>query len=99
MLSRAISTAIHIIVTDILTALYGHVQCLLGVSVDTHEQRERRCALVMQELTVEPTEVQVDSSTAPVLLTPTLIEKMLARRQALQVVKFRTTCTDCVPNL
>lgn len=53
----------------------------------------------MQELTVEPTEVQVDSSTAPVLLTPTLIEKMLARRQALQVVKFRTTCTDCVPNL
>jgi len=27
-----------------------------------------------------------------------LVEKMLARREAVQVIKFRTTCTDCLPN-
>jgi hypothetical protein len=35
---------------------------------------------------------------APVLLTPALVEEMIARRQAVQVIKFRTTCTDCLPN-
>lgn len=34
----------------------------------------------------------------PVILTPSAVEKMLAERQAVQVVKFRTTCTDCLPN-
>lgn len=38
------------------------------------------------------------TTTAPVLLTPSLVTKMLAKRQAVQVVKFRTTCTDCLPN-
>lgn len=42
--------------------------------------------------------VKKDTSVAPVMLTPTLVEKMIARRQAVQVVKFRTTCTDCLPN-
>jgi hypothetical protein len=37
-------------------------------------------------------------SASPVLLAPSLVEKMLARRQAVQVMKFRTTCTDCLPN-
>ncbi|HVB43695.1 MAG TPA: hypothetical protein VNF47_13460 [Streptosporangiaceae bacterium] len=46
----------------------------------------------------EQTIVRTDTSVAPVLLTPTLVEKMLASRQAVQVMKFRTTCTDCVPN-
>jgi hypothetical protein len=32
------------------------------------------------------------------MLTPELVQKMLAARQAIQVMKFRTTCTDCVPN-
>ena len=27
-----------------------------------------------------------------------LIEKMIAERESFQVAKFRTTCTDCVPN-
>ena len=36
---------------------------------------------------------------APVLLSPTFVERMLAKRRAYQVVKFRTTCSDCVPNL
>lgn len=39
-----------------------------------------------------------ETAIAPVLLTPTLIEKMLARREAVQIMKFRTTCTDCLPN-
>ena len=41
---------------------------------------------------------RTDTSVAPVLLTPALVEKMLASRDAVQVMKFRTTCTDCVPN-
>jgi hypothetical protein len=35
---------------------------------------------------------------APTLLTPDLVEQMIARRQTVQVIKFRTTCTDCLPN-
>jgi hypothetical protein len=46
----------------------------------------------------EQTIVRTDTAVAPVLLTPTLVEKMLASRQAVQVIKFRTTCTDCLPN-
>lgn len=42
--------------------------------------------------------VRVETVVAPVLLTPTMVAKMLAKRQAVQVVKFRTTCTDCLPN-
>lgn len=38
------------------------------------------------------------ATASPLLLTPSLVTKMLARRQAVQVVKFRTTCTDCLPN-
>jgi len=46
----------------------------------------------------EQTIVKKDTVVTPVLLTPTLVEKMLARRASVQVVKFRTTCTDCLPN-
>jgi hypothetical protein len=35
---------------------------------------------------------------APIMLLPTFVERMIAARQAVQIVKFRTTCTDCVPN-
>jgi hypothetical protein len=48
----------------------------------------------MKEVTI----TKKDTAVAPVLLTPTLVEKMLARRAAVQVAKFRTTCTDCLPN-
>jgi hypothetical protein len=43
---------------------------------------------------------RLDEETGTVLLTltPTIIEKMLEQRQLCQAVKFRTTCTDCVPN-
>jgi hypothetical protein len=46
----------------------------------------------------DQTIVLTDTAIAPVLLSPALVEKMLARRQAVQVMKFRTTCTDCLPN-
>jgi hypothetical protein len=39
-----------------------------------------------------------DTTVAPMLLAPTLVEKMLEKRKSVQVVKFRTTCTDCLPN-
>lgn len=42
--------------------------------------------------------IKKETTAAPVLLTPTLVAKMLAKRQAVQVIKFRTTCTDCLPN-
>ena len=41
---------------------------------------------------------QVDAVDTPVLLLPELIERMIAERETFQVAKFRTTCTDCVPN-
>jgi hypothetical protein len=40
----------------------------------------------------------VDVTTAPLLLTPDAVERMLKKRQELQLAKFRTTCTDCLPN-
>jgi hypothetical protein len=49
---------------------------------------------VMQQETITRTV----TTAAPVLLTPALVEKMLISRQAVQVMKFRTTCTDCLPN-
>jgi hypothetical protein len=42
--------------------------------------------------------IKEETTVAPVMLTPTLVEKMLAKRQTVQVIKFRTTCTDCLPN-
>lgn len=34
-----------------------------------------------------------------VFLTPERVVKMLAERRSFQIVKFRTNCSDCVPNL
>lgn len=44
--------------------------------------------------TVERADVLV----APVVLLPSAVERMLVARQQVQLAKFRTTCTDCVPN-
>ena len=46
----------------------------------------------------EQVQVEVGTVTAPAVLTPSAIERMLTERQAVQLPKFRTTCTDCVPN-
>jgi hypothetical protein len=43
--------------------------------------------------------IKKETTATPVLLTPTLVEKMLAKRAAVQAIKFRTTCTDCLPNM
>jgi len=43
--------------------------------------------------------VDQKTTTAPAVLVPSAIEKMLSTRQEGQLAKFRTTCTDCVPNL
>lgn len=37
-------------------------------------------------------------ATAPLLLVPASIQKMIDSRQKSQVIKFRTTCADCLPN-
>jgi hypothetical protein len=42
--------------------------------------------------------VRTETVVTPVLLTPKMVATMLAKRKAVQVAKFRTTCTDCVPN-
>ena len=47
---------------------------------------------------VEQAPVQVGTVTAPAVLVPSAIEQMLKQRQEIQAPKFRTTCTDCVPN-
>lgn len=39
------------------------------------------------------------SAGAPVLLSPEFVQRMLDKRRLHQVIKFRTTCSDCVPNL
>jgi hypothetical protein len=46
-----------------------------------------------------PTRPTVETRPAPTMLLPDLVERMIVARQARQIVKFRTTCTDCVPNL
>lgn len=38
------------------------------------------------------------TTAAPVMLLPRLVERMITERQAAHIAKFRTTCTDCVPN-
>ncbi|GAA3816903.1 hypothetical protein GCM10022226_41960 [Sphaerisporangium flaviroseum] len=45
-----------------------------------------------------PELMQRTTTETPVMLTPEFVQKMLTARQAVQVAKFRTTCTDCVPN-
>jgi hypothetical protein len=50
-------------------------------------------------LTPQISRVDQKTITAPAVLVPSAIEKMLVKRQEVQLAKFRTTCTDCVPNL
>lgn len=46
-----------------------------------------------------PTTDVTTRADAPFLLTPGAVADMLNERAELQVMKFRTTCSDCVPNL
>ena len=51
---------------------------------------------------LEESQITFESETTevstPLLLVPDLVEEMIAEREVFQVAKFRTTCTDCVPN-
>lgn len=44
-------------------------------------------------------DLQAVKTATPLVLTPNEISAMLERRTAFQITKFRTTCSDCVPNL
>ncbi|MFC5906270.1 hypothetical protein [Streptacidiphilus monticola] len=52
----------------------------------------------MQNAQLAPQPTTTRTVTAPVMLLPRLVERMIADRQAVHIAKFRTTCTDCVPN-
>ena len=54
---------------------------------------------VVQNVVQSSVQSSVENSTiAPVMLTPATVERMIAKRQSVQLAKFRTTCTDCLPN-
>jgi hypothetical protein len=48
--------------------------------------------------TTEAAQLRRGTGTAPVMLVPEFIERMIMARQAVQLAKFRTTYTDCMPN-
>lgn len=60
----------------------------LKVIAERREDRQGLIAATPAQKTVTPT-----------LLAPSAIEKMLKERETFQRIKFRTTCSDCVPNL
>ena len=43
--------------------------------------------------------VAVQAVRTTVFLTADRVSKMLQERRSFQIVKFRTNCSDCVPNL
>lgn len=56
----------------------------------------------MSSLVAERVESATRTQTAvrtSVFLTPERVARMLQERRTFQVVKFRTNCSDCVPNL
>jgi hypothetical protein len=55
----------------------------------------------MSTVAVQPSSVRVTTPVVKpsVFLTPERVAKMLAERRSFQIVKFRTNCSDCVPNL
>jgi hypothetical protein len=48
-------------------------------------------------MTVSETPV-VERTVPDIMVLPKAVERMISARQEFQVMKFRTTCTDCVPN-
>jgi hypothetical protein len=53
----------------------------------------------MASLAAEKISTTTQTVAPSVFLTPERVTKMLAERRAFQIVKFRTNCSDCVPNL
>lgn len=40
----------------------------------------------------------IEQPVPDIMILPKMVERMISARQEFQVMKFRTTCTDCVPN-
>lgn len=53
----------------------------------------------MPTVTAQQSQVKTTVVKPDVFLTPERVAKMLADRRSFQIVKFRTNCSDCVPNL
>jgi hypothetical protein len=49
--------------------------------------------------TIEGRRTELQPTVNRLLVTPKQVSRMLEERRRYQLVKFRTTCTDCVPNL
>lgn len=54
--------------------------------------------MLSEESQITAFESETAEVSTPLLLVPDLVEEMVAEREVFQVAKFRTTCTDCVPN-
>jgi hypothetical protein len=52
----------------------------------------------MQTASLPTPKTTTRATSAPIMLLPRLVERMITDRQAVHIAKFRTTCTDCVPN-
>jgi hypothetical protein len=53
----------------------------------------------MATTSLSKTEGRTRTTVAPLLLTPSKVKNMIDARRQHQVIKFRTTVADCVPNL
>jgi len=53
----------------------------------------------MPTVVTQPSKVTTPVVKPSVFLTPDRVAKMLSERRSFQIVKFRTNCSDCVPNL
>jgi hypothetical protein len=75
---------------------------VIGLPGQANLAKEYRTDITMSMISTESQDnlysQRSETVVAPTLLTPDLVEQMIARRQAVQVIKFRTTCTDCLPN-
>jgi len=53
----------------------------------------------MPTLVAQQSQVTTPVIKPAVFLTSDRVVKMLAERRSFQIIKFRTNCSDCVPNL
>jgi hypothetical protein len=60
---------------------------------------ETQYAAITRQVVVDEDGLRVASQKNVVLLNPSRVSSMIKARQQAQVVKFRSTSSDCVPNL
>jgi hypothetical protein len=64
----------------------------------THD-REEAYMPSLAAAKIDPAPITAQPVRTTVFLTPDRVSKMLQERRNFQIVKFRTNCSDCVPNL